>query len=110
MRPGAETIPIREGGTVNKSDFIDHVMGNMETEGTDVTKKLVGQVYDATFDALKQALKADGKLTIPGFGTFVVKGRPERPGRNPRTGAPMTLKASKTVQFKPTPALKEALK
>jgi len=53
---------------------------------------------------------AGGRLALPGLGIFSVSERPERTGRNPQTGEPLTIAASKAVKFKPGKALKEAVR
>lgn len=72
----------------------------------DITKKTTGELIDALFDALKDAIAKDGRFSYPGFGTFTVKKRKARTGHNPRTGATIKIGASKTVGFKPAPAFK----
>jgi DNA-binding protein HU-beta len=64
---------------------------------------------DAVFATIKDALAADGGFSFPGFGTFKVKTRAARKGRNPRTGAVINIAASKTVTFKPAPSFKNTL-
>ncbi len=95
---------------MNKSDLVNQVIEHLEEREQSAPKKLVADVVDSTFDAMKTILKQDGRVEFRGFGTFIVKERPARPGRNPQTGAKITIAASKTVQFKPTPTLKEDLK
>jgi nucleoid DNA-binding protein len=56
-----------------------------------------------------QALSEGKTVTLIGFGTFAVKTRQERQGRNPRTGEPMTIKAAKLPAFKPGKTLKDAV-
>jgi len=57
----------------------------------------------------KNTIKEEGKLPLAGFGTFVVVNRKARTGRNPQTGAPIQIKASKVVRFRPGKELKESL-
>lgn len=91
---------------MTKSEMIDHVKSNAMPGAT---KKQVGDAIDGVFSALTSALQDDGRVAYPGFGTFNVKDRKERKGRNPRTGVAITIPASRTVGFKPAPALKGAL-
>lgn len=77
--------------------------------GGDLTKKQVGEITDAVFETIAQAIKEDGRYSHPGFGTFTVKTRAARTGRNPRTGEKIPIPASKTVGFKPAPDFKESL-
>jgi len=75
----------------------------------DLTKKQVTQVVESMFNVMTNAIKKDQGFTYPGFGTFKVKQRKARQGRNPQTGATIKIKASKTVGFKPAKALKDKL-
>ena len=67
--------------------------------------RLVGDVFSAIADALVR----DGTVAIAGFGKFAVSSRAARAGRNPRTGAPVALAASKMPSFKPAKALRDAV-
>ena len=89
---------------MTKQDLIDTVHGSAEG----LSKKAVGELVDATFDALSGAIRA-GRFSYPGFGTFTVKDIKAREGRNPQTGAPIKIAASKTVRFKPAPKFKDSL-
>ncbi len=91
---------------MTKAELIDQVVGSA---GSDLSKKATGELVDAVFDAIGQAIKKDARFSYPGFGTFTVKKRAARKGRNPQTGAAIRIKASKTVGFKPAPGLKKAL-
>ena len=71
-----------------------------------LSKKAVAEIMDATFDTMAKTLKREGRITYPGFGTFSVRKRKARTGRNPQTGETIKIKASRTVGFKPAPALK----
>ena len=74
-----------------------------------VTKKLANEMVDATFMNLAAAIKKDKRFSYPGFGTFVVRNRKARQGRNPQTGAVIKIKASKTVGFRAAQSLKHTL-
>jgi len=63
----------------------------------------------AFLENVTKSLKTSGKLTLTGFGTFLVANRAARTGRNPQTGAPIQIKAGKTIRFKAGKALKESL-
>jgi len=65
--------------------------------------------YDLLFELMSEALAEDDKVTVPNFGTFQVTARPARAGRNPATGEAITISASKSVRFKVSKNLKEAL-
>ena len=64
---------------------------------------------DAVINAITAALAKGEKVQIAGFGNFEVKNRPARTGRNPRTGEPVQIAASKAASFKVAKALKEAI-
>jgi DNA-binding protein HU-beta len=74
-----------------------------------MTKKATEGFVDEVFAAMAAAIQKDGRFTFPGFGTFSVRERKARTGRNPQTGEPMTIAASKTVAFKPATAFKDDL-
>jgi len=75
----------------------------------DMTKADAEKALNATTDAITSELAKGGSLSLIGFGTFSVKERGERTGRNPQTGASMTIAASKAPGFKPGKALKDAV-
>ncbi len=91
---------------MTKADLIEEVRN---AKGVDLTKKETEAVVSAVFEAIRGAIKKDKRFSFPGFGTFTVRQRKPRKGRNPRTGAQITIKASKTVGFKPAPKLKSVL-
>jgi DNA-binding protein HU-beta len=64
---------------------------------------------DALIKTIETALKAGDSITLVGFGTFAVKERAERTGRNPQTGQEITIAAAKVPSFKPGKALKDAV-
>mgnify|MGYP000409103502 FL=1 len=78
-------------------------------KGDDLTKRLVSDIIDATFDSIGKSIKKEKRFAYPSFGTFTVRNRKARKGRNPQTGAEIKIKASKTVGFKPSPTLKSSL-
>ena len=89
---------------MNKSDLADAVgasFGNNKAMGS--------AAVDAVLDAITKGLKRGEKIQITGFGTFEVRSRPARTGRNPRTGEPVAIAASKAAAFKPGKALKDAI-
>jgi DNA-binding protein HU-beta len=89
---------------MNKSDLIEAV-----AEAADISKAAAGRAVDGMTDAIIAALKGGETVSLIGFGTFVVKERAARTGRNPKTGASMKIKASKSVRFVPSAALKKSL-
>ncbi|MBD3181681.1 DNA-binding protein [Candidatus Poribacteria bacterium] len=72
-----------------------------------ITKKQSAEVVDAVLDAIKNALAEGDKVSLIGFGTFSVKERAAREGRNPRTGEKIQIEAKKVPAFKPGKELKE---
>lgn len=89
---------------MNKAELIEAV-----AKKTDVSKTVVKDVMEATFTEIAKSLKKEKRHQVPGFGTFSVKARKARTGRNPKTGETMKIKASKTVSFKPAPTVKDSL-
>mgnify|MGYP003157466437 CR=1 FL=1 len=78
-------------------------------EKAGLSKKDTEAVITATLASITEALQNDDKVTLVGFGTFEVRERPERKGRNPQTGAEITIEASKLPAFKAGKALKDAV-
>ena len=76
-------------------------------EKHELPKKQMTEVVDALFDNLAKNLRKGAKIRVPGFGIFVVAKRAARMGRNPATGEPIKIKASKKVRFRPAKELKE---
>ncbi len=91
---------------MNKAEMIAAVQ---QGSGLDLSSKATGDVVDAVFDVIAAAIKQDGRFSLAGFGTWTVRDRTARMGRNPQTGAAIEIKASKAVGFKAAPSLKEGL-
>ena len=89
---------------MTKAQFIDEV-----AVSGGLTKKDAEAVLGAVFAIMGKAVRDQKRFSYPGFGTFILRERAARKGRNPRTGEPMALKASRTVGFKPAPALRYGL-
>lgn len=89
---------------MNKGDIIEHI-----ANGAGLTKADAGRALEALITAVEKALKKGDTVSIIGFGTFSVRKRAARKGRNPRTGAEIKIKASKTPAFKAGKALKDAI-
>jgi DNA-binding protein HU-beta len=92
---------------MTKAELIDAVHETVGLPG--VTKKTTGELVDTLFGVLKENIAQDGRFSFPGFGTFTVKERAARTGRNPRTNETIQIPGGKTVGFKPAPAFKDAL-
>ncbi|OGP30955.1 MAG: integration host factor [Deltaproteobacteria bacterium GWA2_57_13] len=89
---------------MTKADLINAV-----AKAVKLSKRAAEDAVDSTFETLTRAIKRDKRFQVPGFGTFTVRSRKARKGRNPQTGAEITIKASRTVGFKPAPNLKRGL-
>lgn len=94
-----------KGFSVNKSELIDAI-----AESADISKAAAGRALDAMPTSITGALKKGDQVTLIGFGTFSVKERAARTGRNPQTGAEIKIPASKVPGFKAGKALKDAVK
>lgn len=90
---------------MNKSELIAAV-----AEEANLSKKDADAAVSAVFDAVTAALKKGDKVQLVGFGTFEVRERAAKQGRNPKTGASMTIPASKVPAFKAGKALKDSVK
>lgn len=78
-------------------------------ESAGLSKKDAEKAVNGTFNAITEALKQGDKVSLVGFGTFEVRERPERKGRNPQTKEEITIAASKLPAFKAGKALKESV-
>ena len=81
----------------------------MIADQADISKAAAGRALDAVTDAITEALKKGDTVSVLGFGTFSVRERAAREGRNPRTGETIKIKASKNPAFKAGKALKDAV-
>ena len=89
---------------MNKTELIDAV-----AESADISKAAANRAVDTVLDSITQALKGGDQVTLVGFGTFQVKDRAARTGRNPRTGEPLQIAAARVPSFKAGKALKDAV-
>jgi len=92
---------------MTKSDLIEAVMKSVKDD--DLSKRLTADILDNAFSVISKSIKKEKRFAYPGFGTFTVKNRKARKGRNPQTGEELKIKASKSVGFKPSPKLKGSL-
>lgn len=92
---------------MTKQEFIDVVAKQVGNEN--ISKAVVREIIDTTFEEMVKAIKADSRFAVPGFGTFTVRERQAKTGRNPKTGEAIKIKASKTIGFKPAPSVKDSL-
>jgi len=94
----------KEEGIVNKTELVASV-----AEKAGMTKKDAEKAINALFASIEGALAKKDKVQIIGFGTFEVKSRGARKGRNPQTGKEITIPASKTPVFKAGKGLKDSV-
>lgn len=98
------TLPDSKGDYMNKSELIDQI-----ADSADVSKASAGRALDAVLESITKAMKKGDMVTLVGFGTFYVGKRAARNGRNPRTGATIKIKATKTPKFRAGKSLKDAV-
>ena len=89
---------------MNKAELIDSI-----ATSTELPKAAASRALEATIEAIEGALQKGDSVALVGFGTFTVKERAARTGRNPQTGEPISIAAAKVPSFKPGKALKEAV-
>ncbi len=89
---------------MNKAELIDAIADN-----ADLSKAAAARALDSAIESITKALKKGDTVTLVGFGTFSVRKRAARTGRNPRTGETIKIKASKVPGFKAGKALKDAI-
>lgn len=89
---------------MNKTELIEKM-----SKEAGVTKADAGRCLEAFTNCVKKTLKKGEPVQMVGFGTFTLRKRPARKGRNPQTGAEIKIKASKNAGFKAGKALKDAL-
>jgi DNA-binding protein HU-beta len=89
---------------VNKAELVDSI-----AERAGISKKDAGEAVEAMLDTIGQALVSGDKVQLTGFGTFEVRDREERKGRNPQTGAEIAIPARRVPAFRPGKVLKDSL-
>lgn len=89
---------------MNKTELIDQIAAQ-----SDLPKAAAGRALDATIEAITSALKAGDAVTLVGFGSFEVRERAARTGRNPQTGKEIEIAAAKVPAFKAGKQLKQAV-
>jgi DNA-binding protein HU-beta len=90
---------------MTKADLIEKM-----AKDAAVSKAAAGKALDSFIDGVKKTLKKGNKVALVGFGSFSISKRKARKGRNPRTGAPITIKAAKVPKFTSGKAFKDAVK
>jgi len=93
-----------KGGLMNKGELIESVAAS-----AGLSKADAGRAVDAVVESISGALKGGSQVSLVGFGTFTVKRRAARQGRNPRTGETIQIAASNVPGFKAGKALKDAV-
>lgn len=89
---------------MNKSELVDAI-----ASGADISKASAGRALDAMVDTITETLRKGDQVALVGFGTFSVKDRAARAGRNPQTGATIQIPAARVPGFKAGKGLKEAV-
>lgn len=102
--PVCHIITTEGDDIVNKSQLIDKI-----AEDADISKAAAGRALDSFINAVTGALSEDDSVALVGFGTFSVRERAARTGRNPQTGETITIDAAKIPSFKAGKALKDAV-
>lgn len=89
---------------MNKGDLINKIAAD-----AGITKAQASAAVNSVFDSIGESLKSGDKVTLIGFGTFSVSSKEARTGRNPQTGATITIPARKSVKFKPGKELSDSV-
>jgi integration host factor subunit alpha len=89
---------------MTKSDIAENIQA-----GTNLTKKESAELMGAVFSIMKSTLESGENLKISGFGSFIVKQKKDRRGRNPKTGETITIEARRVLTFKPSGILRDAI-
>lgn len=89
---------------MNKKELIDSV-----SDYTGETRRTVNEVLDAALTTIQKQVKSGERVSLPGFGTFERRARSARTARNPQTGEPIKIKATKVPAFKAGSAFKQAV-
>jgi DNA-binding protein HU-beta len=90
---------------MNKQDLVNYI-----AKSVDLSKRQAGDALAAVIEAITKALKKGDAVTLVGFGTFSVKKRKARKGRNPQTGEVIRIAAKKVASFRPGQGLSTAVK
>lgn len=89
---------------LTKADLADAIYATLP-----VDKQKAAQIVEDYIEIIKDSLEKDGKVMLSGFGSYEVKFKPPRRGRNPQTGDSIILRARKVVKFKPSQLLRRAI-
>ena len=88
-----------------KAEIIEKVAKEVK-----LTKKAAKEAVDATFDTVNQALRKGDKVVLSGFGTFIIRSRKARVGRNPKTGSSLQLPQMNTIGFIAAKGMKKTVR
>ena len=91
---------------MTRKDLVERVREGLEPP---VSERAVAEIIERSLREIAAAIQRDGRVTLPGFGTFTVRSTPARVGRNPQTGEVIDIAASSTVGFKPAAELRAGL-
>lgn len=89
---------------MNKQELVDNIASS-----ADITKAAAGRALESMIESISDSLKKGDSVVLVGFGTFSVRDRAARTGRNPRTGEEIQIKAAKVPAFKAGKALKDSI-
>ncbi|OBT16028.1 DNA-binding protein HU [Vibrio sp. UCD-FRSSP16_10] len=89
---------------MNKTQLIEKI-----ADSADLSKASAGRALDAIVESISESLQSDDQVALVGFGTFSVRTRAARTGRNPKTGDEIQIAEAKVPAFKPGKALKDAV-
>ena len=92
---------------VNKNEFISAVSDSKALAKMDLSKTAISNVLEACLSTIESALKKGDEVRLVGFGNFYISKRAASQGRNPRTGEPIQIKASRQPKFRAGKSLKE---
>ena len=89
---------------MTKADIAEKIQA-----GVGLSKKESAEMMEAVFSLMKETLESGETLKISGFGSFIVKEKADRRGRNPQTGETITIEARRILSFKPSTVLRQAI-
>lgn len=93
--------------SLNKTELVDAIVANLSDQHT---KKAVKEIVDATLATILETFESGKSIRVVGFGSFELREKAERTGRNPKTGEKMTIPRSVNVNFKVTQSVKDKLR
>ena len=94
---------------MTKADMIDHIWNTRVNGRHPLTKHQTSSFVDAVFEYLTHEIRKNKRASVPGFGTWTVKKRKARKGRNPKTGEAIAIPVTRAIVFRPAPNLKASV-